>query len=340
MATPSPADEDDPGPNNNDPTKENFDPKSLISVKKKTSKTTGTGNTRKPSRKSTTAKPRKKTNKAKDPGPEPALEKPEKKPRAIFSTEDDRIMVAVLLDQKEEGNTTDNGGWKEPALKCSPLNDPFIRGRLQRTPTNHKSGELEQTISHSFYKGATFRQSDDEDWDEDEGFTDDESLTSPGRRPETDGDKVLSTPPPVELTRVAGTHDIQCFSQVAASRGFFNTPSAIAQGNSYIAYKPEGNLKADWVPGRIQHIFSLHSKKKLAIWCSKSSSHHAGDTFARFQNLGFEAKLVSQSFIDKLEIINIEWVVGHTARWNLCPGLAVVLSLGQVRYSFSVLLHH
>lgn len=230
-------------------------------------------------------------------------------------------------------------------------------------------GELEQTISHSFYKGATFRQwllrpdcpeelkqlrdilgkaygynksprSDDEDWNEDEGFTDDESLTSPGRRPETDGDKVLSTPPPVELTRAAGTHDIQCFSQVAASRGFFNTPSAIAQGNSYIAYKPEGNLKADWVPGRIQHIFSLHGKKKLAIRRSKVSSHHAGDAFARFQNRGFEAKLVSQSFVDKLEIIDIEWVVGHTARWNLCPGLAVVLSLGRVRYHFSVLLHH
>jgi hypothetical protein len=175
---------------------------------------------------------------------------------------------------------------------------------------------------------------DDEDWDEDEDLTDDKSPASPARRPEIDGDKVLSTPPPVELTRAARTHDIQCFSQVAASRGFFNTPSAIAQGNSYIAYKPEGNLEADWVPGQIQHIFSLHGKKKLAIRRSKVSSHHGGDAFARFQNLGFEAKLVSQSFVDKLEIIDIEWVVGHTARWNLYEGLAVILSLGRVRYSF------
>ncbi|KAJ3992834.1 hypothetical protein F5050DRAFT_1714971 [Lentinula boryana] len=38
--------------------------------------------------------------------------------RAIFSTDDDRVMINELLRQKDEGNATDNGGWKETALQA------------------------------------------------------------------------------------------------------------------------------------------------------------------------------------------------------------------------------
>lgn len=38
--------------------------------------------------------------------------------RVAFSAEDDRIMVETLLEQKVNGFATDNGGWRDPALKA------------------------------------------------------------------------------------------------------------------------------------------------------------------------------------------------------------------------------
>ncbi|KAJ3832491.1 hypothetical protein F5878DRAFT_646736, partial [Lentinula raphanica] len=45
---------------------------------------------------------------------------PEKLPRrrAIFSEDDDRVMITVLLEQKLEGMASDNGGWKKPAINA------------------------------------------------------------------------------------------------------------------------------------------------------------------------------------------------------------------------------
>ncbi|KAE9391152.1 hypothetical protein BT96DRAFT_1001577 [Gymnopus androsaceus JB14] len=36
--------------------------------------------------------------------------------RVIFSAENDNVMVETLLEQKEEGFATDNGGWKDAAF--------------------------------------------------------------------------------------------------------------------------------------------------------------------------------------------------------------------------------
>lgn len=38
--------------------------------------------------------------------------------RAVWSVEDDRTMIDTFLDQKAEGFATDNGGWRDPALKA------------------------------------------------------------------------------------------------------------------------------------------------------------------------------------------------------------------------------
>jgi hypothetical protein len=186
--------------------------------------------------------------------------------------------------------------------------------------------------AYGYNKGA--RAAVDEIDDVDDDADNDDSVTvllETGKRRENSSDKMLSTPPPLELTRVVGTNDIQCFSQVAAPRGFYNTPTAIAQGNSYIAYKPDGDSRADWAAGRIQYIFQLNERKKLAIRRSKGILRAADDPFARYRRFGFEAKLLSSSFSDELEIIDIEWAVGHTARWEFFEGLAAVINLARVR---------
>ncbi|KAJ3792180.1 hypothetical protein GGU11DRAFT_693844 [Lentinula aff. detonsa] len=235
-------------------------------------------------------------------------------------------------------------------------------GRLQRIPTNHKTGELEQTLLHSFYKGANFRQwllrpdcpdelkemrdileraygynkgarGDDQEIDDvDNDGDNDDSVTvllETGHRRESSSDKMISTPPPLELTCAVGRSDVKCFLQVAAPRGFFNTPTAIAKGNSYIAYKPDGDSRGDWAAGQIHHIFQLNGRKKLAI--RRSIGVLRPDPFSRYRRLGFDAKLLSSSFSDELEIIDIEWAIGHAARWEFFEGLAAVVNLARVR---------
>ncbi|KAJ3792156.1 hypothetical protein GGU11DRAFT_750433 [Lentinula aff. detonsa] len=158
-------------------------------------------------------------------------------------------------------------------------------------------------------------------------------LLETGKSSRNSDGKVLSTPPPIELTRIlGGSRNIRCFTQVPAFRGFFNTPSGIAQGNSYIAYKPHGDFNADWVAGRIQYIFELDGKKKFAVRRSKPSFPTSGDPFARFRQFGFEAKSVSPLFVDELEVIDDKWAVGHTARWDLNEGLTVAVNLGRESY--------
>lgn len=63
----------------------------------------------------------KKPNKTKSKKSETKTDTAETKPRAqrvVFSEDDDKIMIQTLLDQKNEGMATDNGGWKEPALQA------------------------------------------------------------------------------------------------------------------------------------------------------------------------------------------------------------------------------
>lgn len=184
-----------------------------------------------------------------------------------------------------------------------------------------------------YNKGAQGAPDEIDDVEDDADSLDDTmtALLQTGKTSENPSDKILSTPPPLELTRVVGTNEIQCFSQVAAPRGFYNPPTAIAQGNSYIAYKPDGDPRADWAAGRIQYIFRLKGRKKLAIRRSKGVLCRGGDPFARYREFGFEAKLLSSSFSDELEIIDIEWALGHTARWEFFEGLAAVVNLTRVR---------
>lgn len=154
-------------------------------------------------------------------------------------------------------------------------------------------------------------------------------LPQTGKKLGDSGDKLLSTPPPLELTRAAGTSNIRCYSQVVAPRGFYNTPTAVARGNCFIAYKPDGDPRADWAAGQIQYIFLLGERKKLAIRRSKGIVL-ASDPFARYYEFGFKAKLLSCTFSDELEVIDVDWVVGHTARWEFSEGFAAVLNLARV----------
>ncbi|KAK7433588.1 hypothetical protein VKT23_020692 [Stygiomarasmius scandens] len=142
---------------------------------------------------------------------------------------------------------------------------------------------------------------------------------------------LLSTPPSPELLAACGCHDlekIRCFSRITAPRGFYTIPSAKAVGNSYICFK-DGN---SWSAGQIQHIFDIGDGNiQMAIkHCVLLNLVARTDPFSAFLSHGFEAKMVSSAFRNKLDIVKQNGILGHAARWELGDGKAVVLNLSMV----------
>lgn len=63
--------------------------------------------------------PTTKTKSSKKIQPKKAVNTPKPPPkRAVFSADDNRTMVETLMEQKDEGHATDNGGWREPAINA------------------------------------------------------------------------------------------------------------------------------------------------------------------------------------------------------------------------------
>lgn len=117
-------------------------------------------------------------------------------------------------------------------------------------------------------------------------------------------------------------------SRIAASRGYYTTPNALGKGNSFICFRPKGNPGTAWVPAQIHKIIEGGSSPRFAVRRSLPLDLPYIDPFQQFWPQGFEAKMVSSSW-DHLEFIENSWIIGHTARWEIVPGMVVVLNLGQ-----------
>jgi hypothetical protein len=130
-----------------------------------------------------------------------------------------------------------------------------------------------------------------------------------------------------ELTSISGAHFL---SRIEAPYGFYAIPSAPGAGNSYVSFYPNGDRSCEWMAGRIHYIFEHNGITKLAIKRSTVSTLGSPDPFKAFWADGFQAKLVSVAFSSELELVEIGWLRGHTARWEMNAELAVVLDISKV----------
>ena len=94
-------------------------------------------------------------------------------------------------------------------------------------------------------------------------------------------------------------------------------------GDSLISYYPRGQAASLPMYGSIQYIYSIEGEVRFAVRRHKPASV-SFDPFARFPY--FPAKLY-QSRMDELEIVGIDGVIGHFARWQFTDDLVVVLPL-------------
>ncbi|KAH7878355.1 uncharacterized protein C8R40DRAFT_1167781 [Lentinula edodes] len=236
---------------------------------------------------------------------------------------------------------------------------PFEKliGKLQRTPTNHKPGEFEHTLLHSFCTGAFFRQwmmrpnappflrycqkLIDKAYNYDHRPSDHSASNAPDQSsvtPELIASNFTLTPKTTiasvpELTNLLGTEPFESFSRIPASKGDYTIPIEGALGNSYICFHPEGDHHPgqQWSAGQIQHIFRRKNNGPIQLAVLQSQSVHVEDPFSDFWGNGFEAKLVSSKFVDILKVIEMKQVAAHTARWAISNELVVVVNLCSVR---------
>lgn len=207
------------------------------------------------------------------------------------------------------------------------------------------AGEFEHTLLHSFHKGAFFRQ-----WllcpdcppflqmtrdilDKAYGYAPQSPL------PSANSENVLvdvnafkpymMTQTPSDVLWLVGHSEVQCFSHVAAAKGYYTIPTEAGVGSSYVCFKPDAH-EVEWVAGQIQHIFEQTGTLKMAIKRSIELRSGTSDPFAAFWKEGFQAKMVSSRFSNHLEIVDASCVIAHTARWNLSSEIAVVLNLSAV----------
>ncbi|KIK60913.1 hypothetical protein GYMLUDRAFT_244065 [Collybiopsis luxurians FD-317 M1] len=246
---------------------------------------------------------------------------------------------------------------------------------MQRIPVNHQAGSdnlltslrkhtdilnpghTENTLLHSFHKGAAFCQwllnrdrtgsnimktcrklvdkafnftlisSDDEDSDRHNPADSEEAFHSSYHPP---------SQVPRELSRLLDNSvgDISLLSRILAPSGFhfYAIPGAPGKGNSFICFRIGSDSRSEWAAGQIQYIFKQAGSVKLAVRRSLALPlvDASMDPFKSFWPEGFEAKMVSTDFSDELDVLDLEGVIAHTARWQMTPEITLVLKAHQV----------
>ncbi|KAH9940334.1 hypothetical protein B0H21DRAFT_659818, partial [Amylocystis lapponica] len=108
-------------------------------------------------------------------------------------------------------------------------------------------------------------------------------------------------------------------------RGVIFTRHSTHVGNSLVFFYPEGDrTRRRPVPGSIKYVFD----GKFAVQRQIPVYDGTTDPFRHYP--GFPAKLYSADLSTTLEVVEVEWVTGHYARWLMPSGKVVVLSLSRV----------
>jgi hypothetical protein len=111
-------------------------------------------------------------------------------------------------------------------------------------------------------------------------------------------------------------------------RGIFFTRVTTHIGNSLIEFYPNGNRTADPTPGCIQYIFTQGQMTAFAVFRQLPAQLGTVDPYQHYPFI--PAKLYSSNLSDHLEIVRLDWVVGHVARCRFSPHNVVILSLSNV----------
>ena len=98
-------------------------------------------------------------------------------------------------------------------------------------------------------------------------------------------------------------------------------------GNSLILFYPHGDKSKSPIPGCIKFIFE-QGRLVFAVQRQLEAAQGVLDPFEPYPH--FSAKLYSSCLSEELEVVHVDWVLCHFARWQISSEHVVVLSLSRV----------
>ncbi|KAF8583154.1 hypothetical protein K439DRAFT_1349307 [Ramaria rubella] len=96
-------------------------------------------------------------------------------------------------------------------------------------------------------------------------------------------------------------------------------------GNSLILFYAAGKTTSPSIPGCVQYIVLLEGRITFVVRRHNPAVSGIVDPFAPYPH--FPAKLYSSQLAEQLEIVQVQWVLGHFARWSISSENVVILNL-------------
>lgn len=213
---------------------------------------------------------------------------------------------------------------------------------LQSTIPSFFEGQMEATLLHAFVKAGNLRRwlnrpdcpaaikeckivfdkafSPKKASSEGNGFEGEGPCVEDDRRPR---------PVPCELRQIVTDRKVLLQARIKLS-GVFYTTAVTHLGNSLVMFYPNGNMSTSPVPASIKFIFSRGEETLFAVerQLPRSADDDSVDPFSKYPH--FPAKLYGSRMSSDLEVIKLDWVLSHYARWNMPSGYSVVLPLTKV----------
>lgn len=196
-------------------------------------------------------------------------------------------------------------------------------------------GQVETTLLHSYARGVGFRR-----WllhpncppllKACHDILNKAYNVSHAEKVTSDGHKRKEVPR--DLAKILDRNDdrpVALLTRIEAQSGVYTIQGASGLGNSFVCMRLPGEL--GWRTGQIQYILDRGGGEiQFAIHQSLNLDLPGQDPFKGWWSGGFEAKLVSTSFLEAT-LVDRSCIIGHAARWNLWDGMCVAVNISQVR---------
>lgn len=164
--------------------------------------------------------------------------------------------------------------------------------------------------------------------------SEEDSLMDLGTDDESNTERETSVPP--VLRRFLRSDNVHLLARVKL-HGVFFCRASTHLGNSLILFHRHGNVSAEAIPASIEYIFTRNDKTCFAVRSQLPVEMGTLDPFSFYED--FPCRLYSSRLSDELEIVEIEWVKCHFARFPMSLEHVAVLSLSKACSMFSPRCH-
>lgn len=225
---------------------------------------------------------------------------------------------------------------------------PFeqVIGQIQRILSNHRLGQMESTLLHSFLKSSKIKR-----WlsnpDQPPAIREIKSLFDNIYTSNLDEDgnsegideherfhnKLSGNSIPFELRPLLTLSHMQSEISLRARfkrQGIVFATNHTHRGNSQIYFYPGGNTKLAPVPGFIEYIYTEQATSNnisFAVRMAIPNNNDFPDPFSRYKHWPARQYSRAQSSCVR---VHPEWIYGQFARWNCDRETMVIVSLNRV----------